>query len=182
MNLDHSVVFMDLPAHGDSTGTQSSIPHSARALSAVVAAIGPLHAAIAHSMGSPILAEALYNGLPVARVVLIAPPAHFERYVRGAAAAAGLDAEGTNATLEKVTAAIGVDVRDLSLPRRATHLRQPALLIHSSDDRIIAIEDSLAIVAAWPGALHMRVEGLGHQRILADPTVVAAAVEFATAM
>jgi len=61
-------------------------------------------------------------------------------------------------------------------------LRQPALLIHSSDDRIIAIEDSLAIVAAWPGALHMRVEGLGHQRILADPTVVAAAVEFATAM
>jgi pimeloyl-ACP methyl ester carboxylesterase len=73
---------------------------------------------------------------------------------------------------------IGVDVSEISLPQRAPNLRQPALFIHSGDDEVVPIEDSLDSAAAWPGARHMRVEGLGHRRILSDLTVVGAAVEF----
>ena len=176
-----AVLAMDLPAHGDSPGTQSSIPHAARALCAAGEKLGPLHAVIAHSMGSPILAEALRAGMSAARVVLISAPASYEHYARGFAAAAGLDAEGTEAMLTRLDETIGVDVRDLKLPHRAQHLRQPALFIHSGDDDIVSIADSLASADAWPGAWHIRVEGLSHQRILADPTVVAAATRFVTA-
>jgi pimeloyl-ACP methyl ester carboxylesterase len=147
---------------------------------AVGEALGPLHAVIAHSVGSAVLAEALHAGLAAQRAVLVSAPAHYERYARGFAAAAGLDAEGAEAMLALLRAAIGIDVRDVSLPRRAPHLRQPALFIHSTDDRVVAIEDSLTSAAAWPGARHLRVEGLGHRRILADPAVVAAAIEFVT--
>jgi len=51
-------------------------------------------------------------------------------------------------------------------------------VLHSADDRVIAIEDSLASAAAWSSACHLRVEGLGHRRILVNPAVVAAAIEF----
>ncbi len=177
----HTVFAMDLPAHGASAGQQSSIPHSARALRAVGEALGPLHAVIAHSVGSAVLAEALHAGLEVQRAVLISAPAYYEHYARGFAAAAGLDAKGTEAMLVLLSDAIGVDVREISLPRRAPQLRQTALFIHSADDRVVAIEDSLASAAAWPGARHLRVDSLGHRRILADPAVVAAAIEFITA-
>jgi pimeloyl-ACP methyl ester carboxylesterase len=176
----YTVLAIDLPAHGASGGPQSSIPQAARALRAVGEALGPLHAVIAHSVGSAVLAEALHAGLTAQRAVLVSAPAHYERYARGFAAAAGLDAEGTDAMLVLLRGAIGIDVRDVSLPRRAPHLRQPALFIHSADDRVVAIEDSLTSAAAWPGARHLRVEGLGHRRILADPAVVAAAIEFVT--
>ena len=100
------------------------------------------------------LAEALHAGLEAQRAVLVAAPAYYARHARGFAAAAGLDAEGTEAMLALLRRTIGIDVREISLPRRAPHLRQPALFIHSSDDRVVAIEDSLASAAAWPGARH----------------------------
>ncbi len=176
----YSVLFMDLPAHGASAGRQTSIPSSARALRAVGEALGPLHAVIAHSVGAAVAAEALYAGLDASRVVLVAAPASYERYARGFAAAARLDAAGTEAMLALLHEWIGVDVREVSMPGRAPDLRQPALFVHSADDRIVSIEDSFASAAAWPGARHVRVEGLGHRRILVDPAVVRAAVEFLT--
>lgn len=173
-----SVVAMHLPAHGDSPGTQTSIPQSARALYWVGQALGPLHAVLAHSMGTGILSEALHAGLVAQRVVLLSSPARYERYARRFAAAGGLDSEATDTMLKILGARIGADVRDVSLPGRAPHRHQPALFIHSADDRIVAIEDSLASAAAWPGARHLRVDGLGHLRLLTDPGVIAAAVEF----
>jgi pimeloyl-ACP methyl ester carboxylesterase len=122
------VLALDLPAHGESAGRQTSIPQSARALRAVGEAIGPLHAVIAHSIGAAVLVEALHAGTAAQRVALISAPAYYERHARLFAAAAGLDGEGT--------------------------------------------------AAVWPGALHLRVERLGHRRILADSAVVAAALEF----
>jgi pimeloyl-ACP methyl ester carboxylesterase len=175
-----SVLAMDLPAHGASAGRQASIPQLARALRAVGAALGPLHAVIAHSMGSAVLAEAMHAGLAAQRVVLISAPARYERYARAFAAAAGLDAEGTEAMLAALRDAIGVDMREISLPRRAPHFRRPALFVHSSDDRVVPIGDSMASALAWPGARHLCVEGLGHRRILADPAVIAAVMAFVT--
>jgi len=175
-----SVLTMDLPAHGASAGRQTSIPQLARALIAGGEALGPFHAVIAHSMGSAVLAEALHAGLAAQRVILIAAPARYERYARSFAAAAGLDAEGIDAMLGLLRIMIGIDVTEISLPQRAPNLRQPALFIHSGDDEVVPIEDSLDSAAAWPGARHMRVEGLGHRRILGDPAVVVAAIEFIT--
>jgi len=172
---------LDLPAHGESAGRQTSIPQAARALRAVGEATGPLHAVIAHSIGAAVLVEALHAGMQVERAVLIAAPAYYERYARGFAAAAGLDGEGTESMLALLRDTVGVDLREISLPHRAPHLRQPVLFIHSADDRVVGIEGSLATAALWPGARHLRVEGLGHRRVLADPAVVAAALEFVSA-
>jgi pimeloyl-ACP methyl ester carboxylesterase len=173
-----TVIAMDLPAHGKSSGKQTSIPQSAIALKSVADRLAPLHAVIAHSVGSPVLAEALHAGMQAERVVLLAAPARYERYARGFAAAAGLDSAGAEAMLTLLRESRGIDVRQISLPARAPGLRQAALFIHSADDRVVPVEDSIESAAAWPGARHLRVEGLGHRRLLTDAAVVAAAIEF----
>jgi pimeloyl-ACP methyl ester carboxylesterase len=175
------VIAMDLPAHGASAGRQTSIPHSAQALQAVGTALGPLHAVIAHSVGAAVVGEALHGSLDAGRVVMIGAPAHYAAYARQVAAFAGLDAEGTAQMLALLRERIGVDVHEVSLPARAARFTQPALFIHSADDRVVAIADSLASAAAWPGARHLRVDGLGHRRILGDAGVVAATVAFVAA-
>ena len=71
----------------------------------------------------------------------------------------------------------GIGVRAISLPRRAPQLRRLALFIHSADDHVVAIEDSLASPLRVQ-ALAKRVEGLGPRRLLVNPVVVAAAIEF----
>ncbi len=142
LDAGFSVLAIDLPAHGDSAGRQSSIPQSARALRAVGEAVGPLHAVIAHSIGSAVLAEALHAGLAAQSAVLVSAPAHYERHARGFAAAAGLDGDATEAMLALLSSAVGVDVREISMPGRAPQLRQRALFIHSTDDRVVAIEES----------------------------------------
>lgn len=173
-----AVVAMHLPAHGESPGERASIPQSARALLALARVLGPLRGAIAHSVGSAVLGEALHHGLTAERVVMIAAPAYYEHYARGVAAAHGLNAEETEAMLALVSSAIRTDVREVSLPQRAPMRPEPALFIHSEDDQVVLIQDSQTTACAWPGAQHLRVEGLGHRRILSDPAVVAAAVAF----
>lgn len=173
-----SVVAVHLPAHGASAGRQSSIPQAARALRDVGARLGPWQGAIAHSVGCAVLVEALHAGLVVRRVVALAAPARYEHHVRGAAAALGLDADGTERALSLLTAAMGADVRAVSLPGRAPTRHEPALFMHSEDDRVVPIGESLLSAGAWPGAVHRRLVGLGHRRLLGDVDVVAAAVDF----
>ena len=127
------------------------------------------------------LAEALQAGLSVARMVLIASPANYGRYARGFATAAGLSAKEVEDMLDCLREAIGREPREMSMRNSVRGLTQPALFIHSADDPIAPIAASLESAAAWAGARHHRVEGLGHRRILGDASVVAAAVAFITA-
>jgi hypothetical protein len=56
----------------------------------------------------------------------------------------------------------------------------PTLLMHDRDDRSTPAGQSSAIADGWPGSqLHLTV-GLGHNRLLRDPDVVARAVDFVT--
>ena len=170
------VIAMDLPAHGQSEGTQTSIPQSAIALKAVGDHIGPLRAVVAHSIGCAVLCEAMHAGLKVSQAVLIGGPAYFDKYVKAGGRAMGLDEAGVTRMLELLNQRLGISPQEVSVPARATSFTQPALFIHSDDDQVVPIEDSLINVSAWKGAKHMRVEGLGHRRILRDPAVVAAAL------
>ncbi|MET0333589.1 MAG: alpha/beta hydrolase [Rhizobacter sp.] len=176
----HKVIAINLPAHGESGGEFSAIPISARAIVAAQDALGPLHAVVAHSVGTAVTVEAMGLGLPVGRVALISAPARYAAYVLGFAAQAGLTPEQGEEMLA-VLLSKGVDVRSISTPRRARELKQPALFIHSADDRVVAIADAEASHAAWAGSTLLRLEGLGHRRILQAPEVIRAVTAFVTA-
>lgn len=175
------VIAMDLPAHGLSEGRQTSIPQAAVALKAVGDALGPLQAVIAHSLGCAVLCEAMHAGLGVARAVLIGGPAYFDTYVKAAGRSVGLNQDDVERMLALLNERLGISPREVSVPARATGFTQPALFIHSDDDPIVPLGDSLTNAAAWMGAKHLQMQGLGHRRILRDPAVIAAAVAHAVA-
>ena len=72
-------VAFDLPGHGFSEGERCLTAEVPDAVLAVVAALGPVDAAVAHSFASSGTALAVSEGAPVERLVLIAPPSLTER-------------------------------------------------------------------------------------------------------
>lgn len=173
----HRVVALDLPAHGDSGGRQASIPAMARALQHAAPAFGALHAVVAHSVGTAVTITAMAQGLAVPRAVLLAAPARYADFLQRFAAQVGLDRQGAAALAEHLLGE-GVDVARIDSPHLVRTLTAAALYVHSTDDPVVPIADAEAACAAWPGARLMRVEGLGHGRLLAAPAVVDAVVHF----
>jgi pimeloyl-ACP methyl ester carboxylesterase len=168
------VVAVDLPAHGESSGTTASLAECGEMLALLGTHLGPLRGAIGHSAGSPSLAIALRNGLHAQRVALIATPERYDRYVRWVAEQESVDVELLLATLR----ARGFDASAFVLPEMAPSLNAAALIVHSVDDRTCMIEGARRVAEAWPGSEFLQVDGLGHSRILKDPAVIERVVQF----
>lgn len=175
-----SVTLFDLPGHGDSGGHEASVVHAGRALRAVMAAAGEVHAVIGHSMGSAAALLAFAQGQPVKRSVHLAGPSSLAPMVKGLSAAHALAPADAAAFAGWVEGFIGTRLAQVDLERLQHGLRHPGLIVHDGDDRVVPIAASEALHAAWPRSSFERVSGLGHRRLLADAGVIARSVAFVT--
>jgi pimeloyl-ACP methyl ester carboxylesterase len=180
----HRVVAVDAPSHGASDPGpegpgRGSILEFADALAAVVAANGPAHAVIAHSLGATAAAFAVRNGLPVGRLVFVAPMADPLPYTRAFAARLGFGERIRTRLAARVERRIGTPMSDFDVPALAREFAAPPLLLlHDRLDTETSWSDSAAIARSWPEARLVTTTGLGHRRILRDPTVVAEVTGF----
>ena len=71
-----------------------------------------------------------------------------------------------------------VGIADLALPRLAGNRDDALLVIHDRTDREVSFEHGARLAATWPKAQLRETDGLGHRKILRDPDVLAATVEF----
>ncbi|MDR7330942.1 alpha/beta fold hydrolase [Roseateles asaccharophilus] len=173
-----SVTLFDLPGHGDSGGHAASVVHAARALRAVAADIGEVHAVISHSMGSAAALLAFAHGLRVQRSVHLAGPSSLTPMVKGLAAMHGLGPADAAAFAGWVEGFIGTRMGCVDLERLLPGLRHPGLIVHDAEDRTVPFAASTALHAAWPGSQLERVTGLGHRRLLIDADVIARSTAF----
>jgi pimeloyl-ACP methyl ester carboxylesterase len=168
------VVTFDLPAHGMSSGTTASPPECGHGVLAIAEHVGPLAAAVGHSAGAPSIAFALRLGLDVERIVLLATPERYDRYVRWFAEEHGVEGDALVAALQTR----GIDVPALVLPDNAVDFEVPALIVHSIDDRTCDVRGARRVAAAWRNSELFEVDGLGHNRLLRDPAVIERVANF----
>lgn len=173
-----SVLALDAPGHGRSEGRTSGPVDFARALEALAREAGPIHAVIAHSLGSVATAFALEEGLRLSRVVLISPPATPSHFYTALLALLGFPEHDFQPALDAFAARIGFEWERVNLKALAARMKVPMLLIHDRQDRETPYPEGAAVAQAWPGAELMSTESLGHRRILKDEAVVAKAVAF----
>jgi pimeloyl-ACP methyl ester carboxylesterase len=166
-----SVVAFDGPAHGQSSGTHTTLLEHARAVEAVGRKMGPLEAVVGHSFGGAASAVALDRGLPARRAVFLASPMTMMHFARGAAHGLGLPERSHERWFEAVEARVGVPMASVDLRALGPRQTVPLLVVHDENDAEVPPDHGQGIVAAWPGARLVRTVGLGHRRILADPGV-----------
>jgi pimeloyl-ACP methyl ester carboxylesterase len=177
------VVAFDLPAHGRSGDSRSTLYEAAEAVRAVADAVaaqsGPLRAVVAHSFGAAATSLALHDGLAAGAAVYIAPTGHIEQGIASFVAKLGLGERSAAALRRSLERQYGQGIwRELAVETVAEGLRLPCLVIHDVDDREVPFSEGESVVRAWAGARLLATRGLGHNRILWNPGVVEAAVAF----
>lgn len=172
-----SVVAYDAPGHGMTGGSESSLPHFFGALEAVLRHLGPVHGLIGHSMGGAVAAMIMSRRpKEVGRGVLIAPPASLTESTHRIASVLGWQQALTAAVQRRIEHRFGIAWSEFEAERSAGS--QELLVIHDRTDREVPLGDGMRHVRAWPRGRLFETSGLGHRRMLDDPTVIEATVDF----
>jgi pimeloyl-ACP methyl ester carboxylesterase len=177
-----TVVAMDLPAHGDSEGEQASVVHFARVIEAADRRYGPFVAVAAHSLGAGATAIALSQGVVCEGLVLINPIVTYTTIWRLSEELFGASKEQIQAVARAAGDWLGIPLDETELATLAPGLSGRLLVIHDEQDRGTPVSESEALVAVWPGAELVKMQGLGHTRILSDEGTVRRTVAFVMAM
>jgi TAP-like protein len=144
-----------------------------------VAANGPAHALVAHSLGATAAAYAMRGGLRVERAAFVAPMADPLPYTRTFAGRLGFGERVRTRLVSRIERRVGMPLSAFDVPAMAGQVpTPPLLLVHDRHDTETAWADSAAIARSWPGARLVSTSGLGHRRILRDPAVVAEVTGF----
>ena len=170
-------VLVEMPAHGRSSGSVSNLPQFARAIDYVAARLQQqghsLRAIVAHSLAANAAAFAASRGLPVQRLVLIAPPASPRDYTRLFGQVFGLS-EATRAAMQRrIEAREGVLMPQFEPDAVGPRIQVPTLVVHDRSDSINRFADGQAYARSIRGAELLATDGLGHRKVLKEAEVLA---------
>jgi pimeloyl-ACP methyl ester carboxylesterase len=172
-----SVITFDGPGHGQSSGRIASLVHLGTAILDIAKSVGPIHGVIAHSVGAAATSIAVDRGLELERAVFIGPPADAAVWFEKFAATLELTDRAKEAARERVENLVGVDFDQLNADAIGWPRSIELLVIHDRNDREVPFSDGEKIVRIADGKL-AATDGLGHRRILSDPTVISTALLF----
>jgi pimeloyl-ACP methyl ester carboxylesterase len=175
----YRVVTYDAPGHGEAHGRTSSMPAFASALGAVARRFGPVAAVVAHSLGSTATTYALaHRELSPDKVVAISPSARLHAVRERFGEMTGFPPGVIDRMRRAFENRLGFDWDSSEPLRLARQLEMPMMVIHDSDDRFIPHSEGADLANAWPQGRLETTSGLGHHRILRDPTVIESAIDF----
>ena len=174
----YAVVAFDQPGHGRSSGQRVTLADFSDTLLMVGARFGPAAAVIGHSLGGAAAASAMANGLVANRVVLIAPAADPVAATIRFAHVIGLPGWLRRRMVTMFEGVVGVPFAQFQAQHNAPHIGRPALIVHDLHDLDVPWAEGECYARFWPDSRLLSTQGLGHNRIVHDDRVIAAALRF----
>jgi pimeloyl-ACP methyl ester carboxylesterase len=171
-------ISIDLPAHGSSRGAQTNLLEFAEAVRAMVEREGGVAGIVAHSFGAAGTTVALREPLASGRVVYLAPSEDFEHYPRIFGKWLGLSNQLGERMRRTIEGRLGTTMADLRGGLIAPRMSAPLLVVHDEDDIDVPWQDGKRYAEAWPNSRLLTTRGLGHRRILREPSVIEAVADF----
>lgn len=170
----YRVVGVNMPGHGPGRTRQTDAYELANAVEDVAREIGPLDAIVAHSFGAQATLLALARGLEANKVAFVAPAVQLSNALTGFQRLFSLPSSVLDALRQEIERRFGASVwTDLAGDQLAARLDMPAVVVHDRNDAQVPLAESETLVEAWSGARLHVTDGLGHVKIVSDPTVTA---------
>lgn len=179
----YRVIGFNAPGHGGQWGKALNVIEYAQFLRGAIDEFGQLRGIIAHSMGASAVAFAAQTPVPVERVVLISTIRSVGNVVDWFESLLGLSPATRRQLRQRLESEVfGIAVDELDLSRRVPPAIPPALLLATEDDQDVPADDTRHLAASWPRTtLSVVANAGGHRKVLRDPRVVRAAVNFLAA-
>lgn len=172
----YQVVAVDLPAHGQSPGTQTNLIEMTRVVESALWRLRP-YAVVAHSLGGSAATLALEHGPKVEKLVLLAPGENVPSFAHVFAERAGLSQGLALGLLTRIEQRIGMNPELLSLRRHAPPEQTQVLVVHDPADEEVPWSHMQTLLNHWPKAELLAAPGVGHYLMPRAAAVIAAVTE-----
>jgi pimeloyl-ACP methyl ester carboxylesterase len=110
--------------------------------------------------------------------VFVSPPSSISEHAHNFARLLGITPRIREAMRRRIERRYGVRFAEIDRITELEQLDAPSLFVHDSGDAEVPFEHSLRLVERMPGARLIKTYGLGHYRILRNPAVVKAVIDF----
>ena len=174
------VLSYDAPGHGKTPGNSTNILILSAVLQSLAKHETAIYGIVAHSFGGMTTSLALSQGLQVERAVIISTPAQFTYLLGLFSRGLHIPEAVQNNLASRIQQTFGENIfTEISTAETCQQLGHiPALIIHDEKDHDVPVSQAQEIHNNWPGSQLMLTKGLGHKRVLYNPQVLKAAVNF----
>ena len=179
----YKVVAFDGPAHGNSEGKTTNLPHFAGVVRAVLHHLGNVEGIICHSFGGAATAYALAQNpdFSIKHLVLIGVPSNMhtvmQQFFKVIAAPPSVHAKFFEFIEKKFNTQLESMYTEHSV--KAADVDQ-IMVVHDEWDKEVSIKEGRRIAAATDKAQLLLTQGFGHFKLMKSPEVIREVTQFIT--
>jgi predicted alpha/beta hydrolase family esterase len=160
--MGFTIIAIDGPAHGLSTGKEFNAPRYAAFINVVAQHYQPKHL-VGHSVGGVTISYYLYHfENTVEKAVLLGAPSEFkllsDNFVKLLSLNNTIKSKLENYYQEKFS----LTIDEFSGHKFANKLEQKAFIVHDIGDKIVAFNESEKYHKSWKNSIYKETKGLGH--------------------
>ncbi len=158
-----TIIALDAPAHGLTSGSEFNIPRYAQFVDVMVSRFRP-QVMIGHSLGG---ATALYyqSHFPndsIKKMIILGAPCDLDTLLNNYRSMLGLNSKVFHMLKKHFLKHFRIRTKEFSGSLFASKIKIEGLLAHDKDDDIVSYREGEKIAKAWPGAEFVTTRGLGH--------------------
>lgn len=158
-----TIIAIDGPAHGLSSGKEFSIPKYAEFIHIAVEKFKPQYL-IGHSIGGKtcLYYQSIYQNDLLKKMVILGAPSDFSVILNNYIRLLSLNSKISKALEELYLNNIKLSLEQFSGKIFASKLTIKGLIAHDIDDTVVLFEEGKKIASMWKNAVFIATKGLGH--------------------
>jgi pimeloyl-ACP methyl ester carboxylesterase len=161
--LGQTIIAIDAPAHGQSTGKEFNAPRYAEFIHVLAQKYQP-KTLIGHSIGGAAIAFYLnkYPNDQIAKIVMLGAPSNFKKISDNFIQLLSLNKTVKNRLEQYYQQKFNIHIDDFAGHLFAKNFLQKAIIAHDINDPVILVEEGRQYASAWKNATYIETQGLGH--------------------
>ena len=158
-----TIIAIDGPAHGLSSGTEFNIPQYAEFIHVAVQKFKPQYL-IGHSIGGKtcLYYQSVYQNDAIKKMVILGAPSDFKIILNNYITLLNLNSKISKSLEAHYLNNFKLSLEQFSGKIFASKLNIQGLIAHDIDDSVVLFEEAEKIAAAWKNAVFIETKGLGH--------------------
>lgn len=158
-----TIVAIDAPAHGLSSGKEFNVPRYSEFIEAAVQQFQP-HTIIGHSIGGAacVYYQYKYQNQKLQKMVLLGAPSDMKRLALNYVNLLSLNAKVTALFESQFVERFRFSLDEFSGQIFGKEIKLKGIIAHDINDEVVAFEEGKKIAGSWTNATFIETRGLGH--------------------
>lgn len=159
----NTIVAVDAPAHGLSSGNEFNVPQYARYIDILIQKYQPQFI-IGHSLGgiATTYYQYHYTDHNLKKMVLLGAPSDFKILIENYVKMLSLKPSLRRFLMDNTRRKFAIDINDFSGEKFLEATTLEGLIVHDTNDSVVAFSEAKKLASSWKHATFIETSGLGH--------------------